>query len=119
MYSGEDDVVNDTIHELGLGRTIIHLGNVKRSNISFDIQRYDPSEVEGGVEDVKRNLTLKRVREYINRGEKVLTYFPYRSQVDQIYNLNTRLGTLTHHEQSVSKNHQGTNNPTENPVPNS
>lgn len=87
VYSGEDDVVNDTIHELGLGRTIIHLGNVKRSNISFDIQRYDPSEVEGGVEDVKRNLTLKRVREYINRGEKVLTYFPYRSQVDQIYNL--------------------------------
>ena len=27
------------------------------------------------------------MREYINRGEKVLTYFPYRSQVDQIYNL--------------------------------
>ena len=87
VYSGEDDVVNDTIHELGLGRTIIHLGNVKRNNISFDIQRHDPSKVKGKVEDVKRDLTLKRVREYIGRGEKVLTYFPYRSQVDQIYNL--------------------------------
>ena len=87
VYSGDDDVVNDTIHELGLGKTIIHLGNVKRSNISFDIQRHNPAEVEGRIENAKLDLTLKRMREYIARGEKVLTYFPYRSQVDQIYNL--------------------------------
>ena len=87
VYSGDDDVVNDTIHELGLGKTIIHLGNVKRSNISFDIQRHNPAEVEGRIENAKLDLTLKRMCEYIARGEKVLTYFPYRSQVDQIYNL--------------------------------
>ena len=87
VYSGDDDVVNDTIHELGLGRTIIHLGNVKRNNISFDICRHNPNEVEGRVEDAKLDLTLKRMHQYIARDEKVLTYFPYRSQVDQIYNL--------------------------------
>lgn len=85
VYSGEDDVVNDTIHELGLGKTIIHLGNVKRSNISFDIQHHDPASIDGIVESVKLDMTLKRMQAYIAGGEKVLTYFPYRSQVDQIY----------------------------------
>ena len=87
VYSGEDDVVNDTIHELGLGKTIIHLGNVKRNNISFDIQQHDPAKIEQRVEDAKFDLTMQRMREYISKGEKVLTYFPYRSQVDQIYTL--------------------------------
>lgn len=86
VYSGEDDVVNDTIQELGLGRTIIHLGNVKRDNIVFDIKRHDPSTVTGKIETAKMDLTLRRVRNYIADGEKVLTYFPYRSQVDLIYN---------------------------------
>lgn len=79
--------MNDTIRELGLGKTIIHLGNVKRSNISFDIQRHDPAQIVGRLDDVKLNLTLKRMKAYIASGEKVLAYFPYRSQVDQIYSL--------------------------------
>ena len=85
VYSGEDDVVNDTITELGLEKTIIHLGNVKRENIDFDIVRHDRSLYSGSVENVKMELTLKRIREFVAQGEKVLTYFPYRSQVDQIY----------------------------------
>ena len=87
VYSGEEDVVNDIIHELGLEKTIVHLGNVKRDNISFDIQRYNPSSFNRKVEDVKFDLTIKRMKEYICKCEKVLTYFPYRSQVDQIYNM--------------------------------
>lgn len=87
VYSGEDDVVNDTIQELGLEKTTIHLGNVKRDNIEFDIQLCDPSKLETGIDMEKMSLTMGRMREYIARGEKVLTYFPYRSQVDQIYNL--------------------------------
>lgn len=85
VYSGDDDVVNDTIHELGLGKTIIHLGNVKRNNISFDIQRHNRDEVDGRIESAKMDLTLRRMREYIADDEKVLTYFPYRSHVDAIY----------------------------------
>lgn len=85
VYSGEDDVVNDTIYELGLEKTIIHLGNVKRHNISFDIQRHNPAEITGKVEEAKIELTLKRVNKYISEKEKVLAYFPYRSQVDHIY----------------------------------
>lgn len=85
VYSGEDDVVNDTIRELGLERTIIHLGNVMRSNIEFDICRHDKDRLTDKVETVKMDLTLQRMRSYIAKDEKVLTYFPYRSQVDQIH----------------------------------
>ena len=87
VYSGEDDVVNDTIQELGLEKTTIHLGNVKRENIEFDIQRRDPGKLSAGIDAEKMSLTMGRMREYIERREKVLTYFPFRSQVDQIYNL--------------------------------
>lgn len=87
VYSGEDDVVNDTIQELGLEKTIIHLGSVKRDNIEFDIQCRDPSKLNTRVDTEKMSLTMCRMREYIARGEKVLTYFPYRSQVDQMYDL--------------------------------
>lgn len=87
VYSGEDDVVNDTIQELGLEKTIIHLGNVKRDNIKFDINRCVPRGLETKVETEKMSMTMRRMREYIARGEKTLTYFPYRSQVDQMYNL--------------------------------
>ena len=87
VYSGEDDVVNDTIQELGLEKTIIHLGNVKRDNISFDIQRHERDQLTQKVDTEKMMLAMRRMQEYIEQGEKVLTYFPYRSQVDQMYAL--------------------------------
>lgn len=85
VYSGEEDVVNDTINELALEKTIIHLGNVKRNNISFDICLHDKEQIHGKMEDVKMQLTLERMRKYICAEEKVLTYFPYRSHVDNAH----------------------------------
>lgn len=87
VYSGDDDVVNDTIHELGLGKTIIHLGNVKRNNILFDICRHNSDEIEGKVENTKQRFILEKMRKYIGNKEKVLAYFPYKSQVNELYNL--------------------------------
>ena len=87
VYSGRDDVVNDTIAELGLERVIIHLGNVKRDNIDFDITLHEGEKIEGGLENHKMHLALERIRGYIAEEEKVLAYFPYRSQVDAIYAL--------------------------------
>lgn len=87
VYSGKDDVVKDTIHELGLDKTILHIGNVKRENIDFDILCHDKDKLMTKVETVKMALTLDRMRKFILNQEKVLTYFPYRSQVDQIHSL--------------------------------
>ena len=87
VYSGRDDVVNDTVTELGLDRVRIHLGNVKRDNIDFDITLHRDERIEGGLESYKMKLALERIRGYIAKDEKVLAYFPYRSQVDSIYAL--------------------------------
>ena len=86
VYSGDDDVVNDTIDELGLEQTIIHLGNVKRENIYFDIVNHSGDSLNNKIEDEKYKLTIERLKEYIIfNKEKVLVYFPYRRQVDEIY----------------------------------
>lgn len=85
VYSGSDDVVNDTIRELELNNPLIHLGNVRRTNIDFDIESHEKEELKVKVEVRKNELTLARMREYISKGEKVLTYFPYRRQVEDIY----------------------------------
>lgn len=87
VYGGADDVVNDTIRELGLGRPLLHLGRVRRDNISFDIRRHEPEDGKESVEGQKLQLMLQRVRKYVSRREKVLAYFPFRSQVDQIYSM--------------------------------
>lgn len=86
VYSGDDDVVNETMDELGLEETIVHLGNVKRENIDFDIVNHSVDHLNNKIEDEKYKLTIKRLQKYINLDkEKVLAYFPYKSQVDEIY----------------------------------
>lgn len=86
VYSGDDDVVNETIDELGLEQTILHLGNVKRENIHFDIINHSNDNITNKIEDEKYKVTIKRLSEYTNfNREKVLAYFPYRRQVDEIY----------------------------------
>lgn len=84
VYSGSDDVVNDTIRELGLNTPILHLGSVRRDNIAFDIQVHT-EDLTDKVDNVKMDLTLARMRDLVARGEKTLAYFPFRSQVDEIY----------------------------------
>ncbi len=87
VYSGRDDVVNKTIQELGLERTIVHLGRVRRENIGFDIICHSSEKIVGKLDSVKQQLTLEKVRAYIANREKVLVYFPYRRQVDDIHSL--------------------------------
>lgn len=85
VYSGVDDVVNDTIAELDLADPIIHLGNVKRKNIQFDIVCRNKKDYADNLETVKKKLVLKRLREYVQKGEKALAYCPYAAQVDSLY----------------------------------
>lgn len=86
VYTGVDDVVNDTIAELDLSNPILHLGNVKRKNIKFDIVCREKGEYGEKLETIKRNIVLKKVRECVEKRERILAYCPYRIHVDSIYN---------------------------------
>lgn len=85
VYSGENDIVNDTINELGLENTIIHIGNVKRENITFDINLVENIEQNRKKEEIKNEMLIDRMKKYISNNEKVLAYCPYRSQVENIF----------------------------------
>lgn len=86
VYTGVDDVVNDTIAELDLNNPILHLGNVKRKNIKFDIVCHEKGEYGEKLETIKKNIILGKVRECVEKREKILAYCPYRIHVDSIYN---------------------------------
>ncbi len=86
VYTGVDDVVNDTIDELDLNNPILHLGSVKRNNIRFDIVCQEKGEYGEALENMKKRLLLERVRKYVAKHEKVLAYCPYTTHVDSIYN---------------------------------
>lgn len=85
VYTGNDDVVNDTIAELDLNNPILHLGNVKRTNICFDIKCRENDENGEKLEVVKKQLLLERLRMYVQLKERTLAYCPYKIHVDSIY----------------------------------
>lgn len=86
VYTGNDDVVNDTIKELDLDNPILHLGSVKRENIKFDIVCRNKDDYKEKLETIKKRLVLEKLRDYVNKNEKSLVYCPYTTQVDAIYN---------------------------------
>lgn len=85
IYGGKFDVVNETITMLGLQRTKILLGDVKRSNIKFDIKKFDKGSETGTYEQVKLKHTADTISEYVNCGEKTLIYCPYTTQVTELF----------------------------------
>lgn len=70
---------------LDLNNPILHLGNVKRKNIRFDIVCREKGEYGEKLETIKKNIILKKVRECVGKREKILAYCPYRVHVDSIY----------------------------------
>ncbi|MBU5434753.1 DEAD/DEAH box helicase [Pseudoflavonifractor sp. MSJ-37] len=85
VYTGPEDMVNDTIRELDLNAPIIHLGSVKREDISFDITRPELPEAGVTVESLKQKLVIDRLIEYVGKREKTLVYCPFRTQVEGLY----------------------------------
>lgn len=79
VFSGVDDVVNDTILELDLDNPILHLGNVKRTNINFDIVQGKRSDKEERLDTIKSRLVLEKIRKFSAENQRSLIYCPYRS----------------------------------------
>ena len=90
VYGGEEDVVNETIESLGVEHPILYLGRVRRDNIEFDIRQLEVPA--SGVDKFKIQTAADMTREFVRGGQKTLFYFPYTSQVDEVY---TRLESET------------------------
>ncbi len=83
VYGGEDDVIDDLQESLNLNceRRHMYIGYVVRDDIDFSIRRL-PKETD---REAKVNLVVQRIAEFVAAGEKTIIYFPYTSQIDDVY----------------------------------
>lgn len=85
VYLGNDDVVFDTVSSLNLRNHKLYLGNVRRDDLSFDIQYIPKNEIEGNIDNFKIAQTVKQIEHFYEEGIKSIVYCPYTSQVDELY----------------------------------
>ena len=90
VFGGEEDVVNETIASLGVERPLLYLGRVRRDNIAFEVHHLEQPST--GIDKYKIQNAAEMTREFVRQGRKTLFYFPYTSQVDEVY---TRLEAET------------------------
>lgn len=83
---GTEDTVNDTIVSLSLRNPKIYLGNVKRNNIHFEINKIDTKSITGSLENFKIEKTKENIIKCIDNNIKCIVYCPYTTQVEDVFN---------------------------------
>lgn len=76
--SGKNDMVFDTIRSLNMSPCLNYIGVVRRNNIIFDITQ---SNIVKNYEEKRLQLTLKRIKEFVESGSKTIVYFPYKKTI--------------------------------------
>lgn len=84
VYMGTEDTVNDTISTLSLNRPQIYLGNVRRKNISFDINMIDRKSIEGGFEEFKLSKSHEKIVDLLTKNKKSIVYCPFTTQINEL-----------------------------------
>lgn len=81
VLGGLHDIVENTIETLHLNvpPASEYIGNIRRSDISFDIQ---PFKIEGNHESEKINKTLEKINQNIKNSVKTIVYFPWTRHID-------------------------------------
>lgn len=76
--SGKNDMVFDTIRSLGMSPCLKYIGKIKRDNIVFDINQVNISKK---YDETRLNLTISRIKEFVQENKKTIVYFPYRGTI--------------------------------------
>lgn len=80
---GTNDMVFDTIRSLKMDPCIKFIGVVRRDDIHFEIET---PQIKNNYERDRKLLTIKRIRESIEKKQKTIIYFPYKSTIPKIIN---------------------------------
>lgn len=83
IYSGESDTVFEIIESLKLNDPILYIGEVRKDNIKFKVQKFNNNE--GNYDFNKLELLKERIKEKIIENKKSIFYFPYATQVNDTY----------------------------------
>lgn len=83
IYGGDNDTVHEILNSLKLDSNIIHIGEVRKDNILFDIKDFKPEE--GSYNFLKEEKVRERIKEKIAKNKKVIFYFPFAKQASETY----------------------------------
>jgi len=81
VYQGSDDIVFATIESLNMRAPLLHIGNVRRDNVKFDIRHF---QIKHTHEDEKINKTKEILLNNIDTKTKTIAYFPWVRQIQQV-----------------------------------
>lgn len=79
--TGDDDMYHDIIESLNMTCESF-LGNVKRNDISFNI---NVCKVDHAYQEEKESIVFDSINKFINSEEKTLVYFPYVKTLNEMY----------------------------------
>lgn len=87
VYGGRDDVIQDLQTSLHLNCSPEHLyiGYVRRDNIKFRIN-IPKIRRSNSKKEEKALLTMERVKDFLDKNQKSIVYFPFVSQIEDVYN---------------------------------
>lgn len=98
VFGGRDDGVNEMAESLYLRDPIKYIGKVKRSDISFDIQRNN-EELNTTETNIRKAQDMKkRIEKWQKNNEKALIYFPFNSTAIQAYKMEEQFTELFNEE---------------------
>ena len=85
VYGGEDDGVLELAESLYLRDPVKFIGKVRRKDISFDIKVHN-EKMNSTEYKIEKAKSLKaKIKEWKNKKEKSLIYFPYNSIAKDAY----------------------------------
>lgn len=84
VYSGQNDIVFETIDSLNMQLPKLYIGNIRRDEITFD---FNPFTFSGNHEQNKIEKTKDRLISFVERKIKTIIYFPWIRQIEIIYSL--------------------------------
>lgn len=105
VYGGVDDVVNEVCAELELMRPKLYIGNVRRDDISFNINVLSKADHPGPIDVVKQEIAAAKISDYVRANRHALIYCPFKSHANHI--LDFYLGTPGADSHKVLKYHAG------------
>ncbi|TXT19370.1 MAG: DEAD/DEAH box helicase [Erysipelotrichaceae bacterium] len=84
IYKGVEDMYGETKNSLHMINPITYLGEIKRTNLSVEVEELDKVQSREYENDKFNNL-VSTIKTALLHGEKTLVYFPTKVLVDRFY----------------------------------
>jgi len=84
VYTGENDIVFETIDSLNMQIPNLYIGNIRRDEISFNIREFN---YKGNHENNKIEKTVEEIKKYIDNKTKAIVYFPWIRHIEIVKNI--------------------------------